>query len=86
MKKRCSTALYAGSGTPVNRQAAVAVSSGAMRVGVKVKNQGFRFPKDEELLPVPEDGKVSLRMAMRCKFVPKAVVFRFKRRWLEPMD
>ena len=86
MKKRYSSARYAGSGTPVNRQAAVAVSSGSMRVGVKVENQGFRFPKDEELLPVPEDGKVSLRMAIRCKFVPKAVVFRFKRRWLEPMD
>ena len=36
MKKRYSSARYAGSGTPVNRQAAVAVSSGSMRVGVKI--------------------------------------------------
>lgn len=85
-KIRCSNAAEVADRRPVNRQAAVVTSSSAKRIGVVVPNQSLQNPRDEDLLPIPDDGVVSLRSAARCRFVPKAVIFRGERRWIDPMD
>ena len=56
------------------------------RTGKIVEMSHLRLPKDEELLPIPDDGCVSLKLASRCRFIPKAVLFRGANRWLEPMN
>ena len=84
-KAKYSSAPFAGRGTPANRQAAVVASFLPKRIGVVAK-PNLRIVSEEELVPVPADGKVSLRLASRCSFIPKAVVFRNKRKWIEPMD
>lgn len=80
-----SSAPYVGSGIPVNRQTAIVASSSPKRIGVVAK-PNLRIVREEELVPVPADGKISLRLASRCRFIPKAVVFRNKCKWLDPMD
>ena len=84
-KSKYSSAPRAGEGRPVNRQAAIVTSAGWRRTAKIVEMSQLRLLKEDELLPIPDDGCVSLKLASRCRFIPKAVLFRGKRCWLEPM-